>query len=214
MYEIAHRGDSDVYKDNTMEGLKSAVNKKFDIIEIDVTLTKDNYVIIYHDTFIEDKLIKDMKLEEVKEKDKDIILLTDFFDVITNKTNIYLDVKGDEFICVFLHKILMRLNDLSNIIIGSFNTLILKRLYELNNKYTLGLITENLLDTDILDYYIVNLNIGFVSFHWTVLDHKIIRFLNLKNVLVFSYTCKNDSIKKFMNNYTLDGIVTNYKLKV
>ena len=102
MYEIAHRGDSDVYKDNTMEGLKSAVNKKFDIIEIDVNLTKDNYVIIYHDTFIEDRLIKDMKLEEVKEKDNDIILLTDFFDVITNKTNIYLDVKGDEFICVFL----------------------------------------------------------------------------------------------------------------
>ena len=63
MYEIAHRGDSDLYKDNTMEGLKSAVSKKFDIIEIDVTLTKDNYVIIYHDTFIEDKLIKDMKVE-------------------------------------------------------------------------------------------------------------------------------------------------------
>jgi glycerophosphoryl diester phosphodiesterase len=215
MYEIAHRGDSDLYKDNTIDGFKSAIEKKFDIIELDITLTKDNYIIIYHDTFIDDRLIKNMNLKEVKEKDKDIILLTEFFDVITtNKTNIYLDVKGDDFICVFLHKILMNLNDLSNIIIGSFNTLILKSLYNLNNNYTLGLITENVLEPEILNYYINSYNIAFVSFHWTVLDHKIIRFLNLKNVLVFSYTCKNDNIKKFMDNYTLDGIITNYKLKV
>ena len=214
MYEIAHRGDSNLYKDNTMEGFKSAIEKKFDIIELDITLTKDNYVIIYHDTFIDDKLIKNMKLEEVKEKDKDIILLTELFEIIDNKTNIYLDVKGDDFICVFLHKILMNLNDLSNIIIGSFNTLILKRLYNLNNKYTLGLITENVLEAEILNYYIENYNIAFVSFHWTVLDHKLIRHLNLKNVLIFTYTCKNDNIKKFISEYYVDGIVTNYKLKV
>jgi len=32
------------------------------------------------------------------------------------------------------------------------------------------------------------------------------------NILVYTYTCKNNNILLFMNEFNVDGIVTNYKI--
>ena len=79
MYIIAHRGDSDFHKDNTLAAFQSAIDKKFHIIELDIQLTLDNNIIVYHDTFIQDKLIRNITLSEVQKYDGDIITLNDFF---------------------------------------------------------------------------------------------------------------------------------------
>ena len=39
--EIAHRGYSEFYKDNTIEAFIKAILHKFDMIELDIQLTKD-----------------------------------------------------------------------------------------------------------------------------------------------------------------------------
>ena len=82
LLEIAHRGYSEFYKDNTIESFEQAIIHKFDMIELDIQLTKDNNVIVYHDTFINDKLICKLNLEEVQAMDPDIITLSDFFNNI------------------------------------------------------------------------------------------------------------------------------------
>tara|TARA_B100000123_G_scaffold255192_1_gene217420 strand:+ start:118 stop:759 length:642 start_codon:yes stop_codon:yes gene_type:complete len=211
MYKIAHRGYSDLYKDNTIEAFVGAVDNSFNMIELDIQLTKDNNVIVYHDTFINDELICKLNLSAIQKMDSDIITLNQFFEKIDyNKISIYLDVKGDEFVCIFIHKILMKLPSTRNILIGSFNTKILNRMFELNHCYNLGLITENKLDYNVLQYYVDTYHIAFVSFHWTALDHQLIKFLKLKNVLIFTYTCKNNNFKNFMNEYDIDGIVSNF----
>ena len=125
MYKIAHRGYSDLHKDNTMESFYAAIDNSFNMIELDIQLTKDNIIIVFHDTFINDKLIENMNYKEIVGIDPDVITLKEFFDKINDSNiNIYLDVKGSDFICVFLHKILMQLNNFQNILIGSFNTMI------------------------------------------------------------------------------------------
>ena len=213
MYKIAHRGYSDLHKDNTMPSFLAAIDNSFDIIELDIQLTKDNIIIIFHDTFINDKLIENMNYKEIVAIDRDVITLNELFEKINDyNINIYLDVKGSDFICVFLHKILMQLNDFQKILIGSFNTMILTRMYQLNNKYSLGLITENVLDNVMLNYYVGEYNLAFVCFHWTALNHSSINFLKSKNVLVFTYTCKNHIFKTFIDKYFVDGIVSNCKL--
>lgn len=214
MIEIAHRGYSELYKDNTIKAFDAAINSKFDIIEMDIVLTKDNEIIIYHDTFMDDKLIRNMTLHEIISKDTDIITLNEFYQKYDcNKHWIYLDVKGnDEYICIYLHKCLQRLSSTNKILIGSFNTLVLNRLHTYSSDYNLGLITENVLSPSMLQRYIDLYNIKFVSFHWTALNHINTRFLQMKRVFVFTYTCKNDSIYKFMSEFSPDGIVTNYKL--
>ena len=49
----AHRGDSSIYRENTIAAIKSAIEAKADFVEIDVRLTKDNQVIVLHDPTLE-----------------------------------------------------------------------------------------------------------------------------------------------------------------
>ena len=50
--QIAHRGHSDFYKDNTINAFLDAFKNNFDMIELDIVLTKDNQIAVYHDIFI------------------------------------------------------------------------------------------------------------------------------------------------------------------
>jgi len=62
---FGHRGLPRIYKENTFTG----VNKAFeycDFVEIDVRLTKDNNLILFHDPNIGDNLIKDLTLAELE----------------------------------------------------------------------------------------------------------------------------------------------------
>lgn len=212
MIQIAHRGHSEYYKDNSKQAFIDAYNNDFEMIELDVTLTKDNKIAIYHDTFINDKLIKNITYDELYNIDNDIILLETLFKIIDiSKIKIYIDIKGNNDISNHLHNLLKNY-DLTNIYLASFNTLILNDLYKLNNEYQIGLITENLFENEILIYYINKYNLKFVSFHWTMLDKYMIDFLHVNNILVFTYTCKNNNILLFMNEFKVDGIITNYKI--
>jgi len=62
---FGHRGLPHIYKENTFTG----INKAFDycdFVEIDVRLTKDNNLILFHDPNINDDLIKDLTLAELE----------------------------------------------------------------------------------------------------------------------------------------------------
>ena len=214
MKEIAHRGYSDLHKDNTKCAFMSAVLYQFDMIELDIQLTKDDRIIIYHDTFLKHQLIINKNYNEILEDNKDIITLEEFFEFIdVSKIQIYLDIKGKEL------KIASILNDLIknnpyhyNIFLASFNLSIIQELYKLNPHLQLGFITENMFPIDIFSQMIKEYHLRFISFHWTMLDLSIIEFLHCNHVMVFTYTAKNKEILSFMEEYKIDGIVTNGKL--
>ena len=230
--QIAHRGHSDFFKDNTINAFLDAYKNNFDMIELDIVLTKDNKIAIYHDTFINELLIKNITYEELRNIDKDIILLETFFKHIdTNKIKVYLDIKADHNISIFLHELLENnknnkndknnknnknnkndIINLNNVYLASFNTLILKELIMLNPNYQLGFITENVFENDILMIYKEKYNLKFVAFHWTSLNNYNIDFLHKNNILIYTYTCKNNNILLFMKEFNIDGIVTNYKI--
>ena len=217
MIEIAHRGHSKFYKDNTIKAFIDAFENDFEMIELDVVLTKDKKIAIYHDTFINKKLIKDIKYLELKKMDQDIILLESFFKMINiNRINIYIDIKGNNEISKYLHAILKDKSkeELENIYLASFNTLILNDLHKLNPDYQFGLITENLFENDIYSHYINKFNLKFIAFNWTNLNKNTIDFLHKNNILVFTYTCNNNNTLLFMKKFNIDGIITNYKINI
>jgi len=49
----AHRGDSSVFRENTLPAVRSAIAKGADIVEIDVRLTADGDVVVLHDPTLE-----------------------------------------------------------------------------------------------------------------------------------------------------------------
>ena len=213
--QIAHRGHSHFYKDNTINAFLDAYNNNFDMIELDILLTKDNQIAVYHDIYINNVLIKDINYTQLKNIDKDIILLTNFFEIIdTNKIKVYLDIKGNHLISKHLHELLNKSNNinLNNIYLASFNTIILQELIELNPNYQLGFITENVYENDILYQFILKYKLKFIAFGWTTLNNTNIDFLHKNNILIYTYTCKNKNNLLFMKDFNIDGIITNFKI--
>ena len=67
---VAHRGDKEW--PNSLKGIKRALHRKVDIIEIDVRLSRDGVPILLHDPTFErvsgiDKAPKDLTLQEIRE---------------------------------------------------------------------------------------------------------------------------------------------------
>ncbi|WP_044440678.1 inositol monophosphatase family protein [Agreia bicolorata] len=68
---VAHRGDSSVHRENTLEAIRSAIVAGADTIEIDVRLTRDGEVVLLHDATLNrlwgiDANIADLTLAEVE----------------------------------------------------------------------------------------------------------------------------------------------------
>lgn len=212
--EIAHRGHSEHHKDNTVNSFISAINNHFDMIELDIQLTKDNVIIIYHDTFINDLLIADTNYKSIIEIDPDIMKLTFFLDVYYSNSYIpiCLDIKGTKNIINVLPNIITKYN-LKYIYIGSFNIEIIEGLYNINPSLKYGIITENMFPKDIIDVFISRYNLAFFSIHWSVLNPEIVKYIESKDIYVFSYTCKNNFILNNMLSNNVTKIITNDKIK-
>ena len=69
MYIISHRAnDNHSFKENTIEAIKDVLNKDYiDGVEIDIRLTKDNKIVLYHSPIIYNLgLISNNNLKEIK----------------------------------------------------------------------------------------------------------------------------------------------------
>ena len=71
---VAHRGLSQKYPENTVEGFKAALMQHIDMLEIDVHFTKDKQLVVIHDDSIDRTSnqkgkVKDFTLEELKQFD-------------------------------------------------------------------------------------------------------------------------------------------------
>lgn len=97
---IGHRGCSATKKDNSMKGIKCAVNSGADGVEIDVQKTKDNYFVLSHDPYVfqgnKFLFIESSNLSELQEVDDRLILLKDALDFLKPKSNfdIHIDLKS------------------------------------------------------------------------------------------------------------------------
>ena len=216
VWTIAHRGDSENFPDNSYEAFHSAVKKGFDMIELDIQLSKDKILYIYHDTIVESYLTETLSLERLKQLDSTILSLEEFFRIKDiNQVKVYLDIKGNNIgICESLHLFLQdkkRDINLTNIYIASFNVLMIQSLHNLCPRgYQLGIILESLLPWRYFSQFVDELQLSFISLHWTMLDHNMISQLQNCQVKVFTYTCKDKVILSYMNRFQLNGIVTNF----
>ena len=120
---FGHRGLPRIYKENTFTGINEAF-KYCDFVEIDIRLTKDNNLILFHDPNIGDDLIKDLTLAELEillngESLKDCVLISR--DQLQGKINfeIKTDTLDDSEIDVLFQKMLSLLEP--DDIVSSFN---------------------------------------------------------------------------------------------
>ena len=208
--KIAHRGYCLNHKSNTMGAFHDAVAHGFDMIEMDIQLNKNNDIIVMHDTFIDCKEVCMQEYAELKLNNPELLLLAIFFKLFDyTKTMIYFDMKGDKELAHILHKLIVNMNiDTTNIWFASFNMKHLDILSGCDTDYKLGYITENIMTQDILHSITDKYALKFICFQWEILDHETVDELHKQGVLVFIYTIHDIRILDYINDYSIDGIVS------
>lgn len=200
---ISHRGNDDHNnKENSVKAIKYSLRKNYiDGVEIDIRLTKDNKIILYHDNFINGKLVSLLKYKDIRKIDKNIVLFNKFLKEIKTNKIILIELKNsvvkEKIFCDQVYKLLNRYP--KNYYICSFDYSLLNRLKEKMIKYPLGVIAGKIINNTIkYNYDFVNIYYKSYSdnkkdkFVWTI--NNIRNIENFKNKDVFIIT---DNAYKF-----------------
>ena len=212
--EIAHRGYSDLHKDNTIDAFISALDEEFDMIELDIQLCKSGEIVVFHDLSINGKMIIDMDFNDILEIEPDLIKLEEFFEIPGMKdATIYLDLKGGLDIANEITDFITDNNlNMDNISIGSFNIKHLDIIHTLEPDMKLGLITSNNLNDSLYCKLAQFEYLDFICISWDMLDKDSIKLLKLLGIKIYAFTCYNRIVLEHILKYDINGIVTNFKL--
>lgn len=138
-WNYAHRGFHNMEQgipENSLTAFRAAVENKYGI-ELDVQMTKDRRIVVFHDDLLSrvcglDIRIKDKTYDELKEMrlfdtDEEIPLLEDVLKVVGGKVPLLIEIKltsMDTSICHYLDQLMRSYK--GNYCIESFNTLALR----------------------------------------------------------------------------------------
>lgn len=211
---IAHRGYSSLYGDNNLVSFQEALNHSFDMIELDLQLTKDFYIIIYHDPHLKGVPIEKLTLKQLQQEG--LITLEELFvEIDCQQIKFNLELKGNNSqLPILLIKFLQRFQiENSQIYISSFNCHFISQLHELRQyyqlKFQLGLISCNYYLPEIQQQLLSN--IDFFVLDYETLNQEILDDCHSRQILLFVFTNINDSSYQYICNYDVDGIISNTK---
>jgi len=217
MLQIAHRGyGNNIYNDNSFDAYENAFNNKFDMIEMDVQLCKSGEVIIYHDIYIKNKLIRNINYCDLLPTG--IKTFKDFLIEKYNKNmNILLDIKGTHINVV--DKILILCNkfnvNYSKIWMSSFNKIVITDLIKFKNiyKYAVGLISDNNFYYDEIKYQLDKINFISINFEMLISSgEELLNECKHRNIKIFVWTIQNKDQYELLQNIHIDGFITDIKL--
>ncbi len=234
---IAHRGFSGVAPENTLISFQKAIDVGADMIEFDVSLSKDGIPVVIHDKTInrttnskgkvEDFTLDQLKafdagswykeqfsdqkiptLEEVIQLSKGKIMLNIEIKKYSVKRNIKID--GLEYKIV---KLIEKHDMVNNVLISSFSKMAIQRIREFNSDIPVAYLYRFGLSPRIIESFdkigIYSFNQGKRSF-----SKKVVKDLHEKGIKLNLYTINQKrEMKKFIKS-GVDGIITNYPDKL
>ncbi len=226
----AHRGASGFYPENTMLAFEKALEAKSDGIELDVQLTADGEVVIFHDETLERTTdgtgrVYDHSLAELKKLNaaafyrggKEVHTIPSFdeycawvatTDLITNieiKNSIiyYPDLEEKVLDLVAKHDLAEK------VFISSFNHLSLIRCKELNSAIPCGVLVP---ESGLVNAGLATSLFGFEYFHppYNVLSEELVAECHSRKVAVNVWTINGMEQLENCYRWGCDGIFTNY----
>lgn len=154
---IGHRGGASIGPENTLACYKKGIEAGADMIEIDIHLTKDNWIVVCHDQSINRTtngkgLIREMTLNEIRQyrcldadgnvTDQQVPTLDEVFDLMLetraagNPCKLLIEIKRTRNIYQGIEELLLEKINSCNakdwIIVQSFNDFALERIHQLD----------------------------------------------------------------------------------
>ena len=192
-----HRGyfDNEKIPENSIEAFKLALNLNYNI-ELDVQLTKDNKIVVFHDFSLKrmcgvNKLLCDCTYEELKKYNLlntkyKIPLFIDVLRLINGKVNLLVETKVEKYNSKLETELSKILNNYNGIFaIQSFNYLSIKWFKKNKKEYVIGILLSKIkLKNKIIN---ILLRPDFVSCNIKYLPNKYIK-KKRKKIYVFGWT--------------------------
>ncbi|MBU3821088.1 glycerophosphodiester phosphodiesterase [Flavobacteriaceae bacterium XHP0103] len=220
MKKIGHRGAKGHIAENTLESIKKAFELGLDGVEIDVHRCASGQLVVFHD-FTLDRMtngtgeVSKHTLPQLKQLDVKghckIPTLSEVLKFVDNKCLLNVELKGQDtaeeasrLLDFFVEK---KGWDYNNIIVSSFQFDLLEKVYTINKKIPLGVLT----DTNLEEAVNFAKKIKAVSIHpdYTMLTQEIVE--NLKtDFKVITWTVNNLVPIKRIKSYGVDGIISDF----
>ena len=209
---IDYRGNDNYYKfpENSILSYINAIEQGFDMIEADVSLTKDNQLIMFHNIHIGGRYTKNITYKEIQQINPHVITFQQFCSDVLPHIKIILDIKGDNDTAIAVIDFLKKNNiNIDNFYFSSFNRNHLAILHKYNNNLKLGLIYDGVLLDQEKKFIIDLFDLKFVSVCWENLYKEEIEFYKKLDIQIFAWTNKNHITRRLIPN-NVDGIITDY----
>ena len=206
---IAHRGFTKSFPDNTLEAYKAAVEIPVDGVEFDVRETADNRFIIHHDPQLQGKDINKMSHDEIRSIKLDgkylIPTLEETLDLLRNRTKPMIEVKEVWSTDSFLALLRARAN-LDDVIVTSFNHEFILKLSQLAPEIRRGVLTGRRVDDPVGLIEANNADAIVVRCAFATME--LIESVHAHNLSVHVWGCNNmDDIRRTLK-LDIDGIIT------
>lgn len=220
---IAHRGYSGKFDENTMLAFKKALEYEADGIETDVQLSKDNIPVLIHDETLDRTTdgkgyVKEYTLEQLKKfrtkNGEKIPTLKELLEFVA-KSNIKvlnLELKNSIFPYEGLEEIVLeminRYSLKEKIIISTFNHLSLVKIRKMDNEIKLGALTDSTLAN--VSKYLKD--IAVECYHPcfpSILNEKYMKEIKEAGIVVNPYTVNEEEHMKMVIKVRTDSIITN-----
>lgn len=229
MLNIAHRGFSDQYPENTLEAFIQAYKIGFDGAETDVHLTKDGRLVLIHDEDIKRTsdgrgYVKDMTLEELRQynyKYKNdgyyaIPLLEELLEFIKGKNFVLnIEIKTDRFHYEGIEeKVIRMVHDYgveNQILYSSFYLPSLLKIRELDRNAYIGYLIEDSYERryqELLDY-----NIKAIHPRYDFINEKTMNDFKEHGISVATWTIPNKKEYERLKSLGVYASISNMLLK-
>ena len=219
---IAHRGifnNKDI-PENSILAFKKAIDKNYSI-ELDVRLTKDNKLIVFHDDNLKrmtncSKDVCELTYNEIKKlkllnTDKTIPTLKEVLKLVNGKVLIDIEIKADKNINKICNLLLNELKNYNyHFIIKSFNLKAIRWFYKHNPNITRGLLISKSYYNTILGKIILNIcKPNFLAISKKYIDkYKLKKFYKKYDILIWTIKNKEErnKYKDITNNYICNNL--------
>lgn len=178
-----HRGGGVGPLQNKLEGIRRAVSAGADVIEVDVHYSSEGIPVLHHDRWINGKNVYDYTIKELKRLGLDTLedALNSF------RVTFYLDLKEEP-----TEQLIELISD-HDVVIGSFNGLVLKDLKE--RGFRTSLILSTVVPPEQVDLLVQSVEADYVNLGW---EHHLPR--NYRDLLqeiktpIISWTENNETV--------------------
>jgi glycerophosphoryl diester phosphodiesterase len=218
---IAHRGASGHAPENTLLAFAKALELGADGIELDVRITLDGSLVVYHDESLErltghHRLVTQMTYNELLghrlRQEQHIPTLDETLSFLNDRCLLNVEIKASSAALAVVDLLTLQINKglwrASNLLVSSFDTNVLAQIAKLSPGISLGVITSD--DFEGAISFATKIKASSVHPHYSLINDALVAKAHANRLKVFAWTVNDPLEIARLKNLSVDAVITDY----